>query len=294
MFRSSCLAALAAVCCASSANAQDVVAGLSTDTRIAVDRDGVVGNVIANNLSMEYSSGDYEGNTDAPTSVQRANGSTDWGYQLEGNWTAFGPQNTYIPFGNDPIDGLPPGDYGDPVSFAEATTWMDSNMRGAWQMDWASGSTFNFDTTSDYISPSDLTLPELTAASRQQFYDIRDQGLTGTFTFQMTYALPENTQDRFQFHLANFQTGNAQSGSVASGDSFTVDILEPLGFNSTLQTTYKAFSFGENVGSFGENITLSTTLSAVYGRDYSTPAVPGVGGVAALAGLGLIGRRRRR
>lgn len=285
MFRSSCLAALAVVCCTSFANA-DERPKVSSQILVAANRDGL-GNVLMSTIGARYAPGNE------PISIARANGATDWDYINTAGHTVHGPSNWLIPYGSDPIMGngepVPPGYSTETASFAEAATWVDSNMRGIWQYDWADGSTLNFDPTSAYISPTDLILPELTAASVEQFYNIRDQGLTGAFTFEL--ASPASADGTYGFNVYSRTPGSLGPGWIAgesfSDGSFTVDVLEALSFDAQLEVTM-------GVSSNEPEVYVATAANVRYGMDYSIPAVPGVGGVAALAGLGLIGRRRRR
>lgn len=277
MFRSASLAVLATACVSSVVSAEEMVVHSHFFREGTV---GGLGGVINNAVGYTW----QYANSVAPTSVERANGSTAW------DWTNdFGPLsgakgNAFGPMA--PWGGAPYADV------ATAAAWHDANAKGAWEVQWG-GSTLNFDTTSGYQDVLDRPWMELTAASAQQFLDIRSQGLTGTFTFQLTSDSPDRNNTWFDLISGNDSYYSRITSVNATGLYFSVDITSALAADAYLELTFGQVNVAHQVA-YEPGVTVEMQSRTRYGYSYNTSAVPGVGGVAALAGLGLAGRRRRR
>ena len=174
---------------------------------------------------------------------------------------------------------------------ASIESWMSSNYSGAWDVTYAGSSTQSFDTSPYYQSVTGREYLELSAASATQFENIVANGLTGTFTFELT--APHYSEGQGRAYISG-------DGTLAHGDSdltylngstFQLTIASALGADAKLVLQLQSGAF---IGTFptGDDAYMTWFGESVYGAA-STPAVPGPMVIASLAGLGLARRRRR-
>lgn len=280
-----------------------MMATLCTSTAVADEfvassqfvREGTVsglGGVITNLTGYDWN---YETSNVTPTSITRPTGSSTWDYTFD-----LGPTSGFRGTALGPMASQGGAPFAD---VAAAAAWADSNAKGVWSVE-HDGSNWTFDTTSGgqagfepgYVNVLDRDYYELTAASAQQFLDIRAQGLTGSFTFNLTSAAADpNYIPNVWYSLSSGGTSFFDAGQISLGSSsFTVDITTALAADATLELSKGNNAQWYNPAAGGMDFILAMQSRTLYGYSYSTPAVPGVGGIAAIAGLGLAGRRRRR
>ena len=249
---------------------------------------GGLGGVLENNAFYSWN---YEASNVVPTSITRPTGSSTW----DSTWDA-GPILGFSQFAQGPAASQGGAPFAD---VATAAAWADSNVKGVWGVD-HNGSNWTFDTTSGgqpgfedgYVNVLDRDYYELTAASAQQFLDIRAQGLTGNFTFDLTSAAADLNNVRFSLNSEN--TGFFAGDRISMGSSsFTVNITTALAADATLELSFGTSALWYNPAPGIFSVGLGMQSRTLYGYSYSITAVPGVGGIAAVAGLGLAGRRRR-
>lgn len=179
------------------------------------------------------------------------------------------------------------------MSLAEVNAWSEQNFKGTWQfgvngsLDKSYDTTAQWDYAQQFLSNDFL---ELASPSIALFDTIRTQGLTGTFTFNLTRSVA-------QWNMGNwFQdfTGMVTSGMAApiqilaiNGSSFDVTITNALAANSQLQLT-NAIRY-ENPG-ISQSRYVSMSSRSYYGMPNPVPAPSAI----ALLGLASFAERRRR
>ncbi|MFM1868299.1 MAG: hypothetical protein RL591_1707 [Planctomycetota bacterium] len=197
----------------------------------------------------------------------------------ESNWTAAG--FNLRTFGPAAFNGSPTLNplYTD---IAAASAWNDANGRGQWTAV-VNGTSRTFDTTSAWISPASRYFAQLTAASADQYLNIVNNGLTGTFTFDLTQAWTGSGN----WFLSGATSSFAGSGAINAGaTSITVQINAALASDTLFQLASQSFT------QLTSDVTMNQTVGTAYGN-FTVPA-PGAIALFSLTGLaGLAGRRRR-
>jgi autotransporter-associated beta strand protein len=201
------------------------------------------------------------------TSVTRANGESTWastgGYIVHGP-AAFNGSPTLGPLFTD---------------VAAASAWNDANGRGQWTAV-VNGTSRTFDTTSAWVSPASRYFAQLTAASADQYLNIVNNGLTGTFTFDLTQAWTGAGSWILSGPTSNF----AGSGQINAGaTSITVQINAALANDCLFQLASMSYT----------QLTSDVTMTQIAGTAYGNFTVPAPGAIALLGLAGLAGRRRR-
>ncbi|MGA0853252.1 MAG: PEP-CTERM sorting domain-containing protein [Luteolibacter sp.] len=241
-----------------------------------------LGGVIQNIVSFRWN---YEASAPA-TRVERPTGSSTWSGPFfdrlsETTGGITGPQMPYNTTNGEPT-GPPFADV------AAAAAWQDENMIGTWTVDYGDSS-YQFDTTSVYQSVLDLTFMELTAASAQQFLDIREQGLTGNFTFQLTSLSPDPNNTRYQLQSGSDYYNDVMTLSNSTGYYFELNIINPLTSDATLDL------WVGNPGGYADfNYPFKAETSQESITHYGLTVVPEPSSaVLALLGTAAFFRRRR-
>lgn len=194
----------------------------------------------------------------------RPNGSTTWDFEFPSQVTAVA------------------GPLSNPISGAAVESWMQSNAVGEWQVSFG-GAAFNtFDTTPYYTQIAQREYIELTADSVALFESIRSQGLTGTFTFDLT--APHYSKGQGIAYI-----GGSAFGGVSSldGSTFSMTISQALASDALLVLQFTTGNFVSDFGN-GNSAYFTQISESVYGF-----TVPAPGAIALLGLAGLAGRRRR-
>lgn len=226
-------------------------------------REGTVegfGGVISNIVSYGWH---YSGGLATPDNVERPNAAFNWDFEYDDtrretyNAGVYGPM---APIGPD--NGAPFAD------FTAAANWMDANVNGRWTIDYGT-STYTFDTSPYYKSVlNQQHFMELSAASSQQFLNIRNSGSTGTFRFDLSTNSPDPANSRYALD----SNSDGYSGLITSdsgGDYFEVSIESPLSADATLTLDFgEADTFAPVPGS---EASLNMQSAVVYGYTYAVP-----------------------
>lgn len=198
-------------------------------------------------------------------SIVRPNGQSNWNTAEQG------------------FAGLFNMNFGSGVAESELEGWMQSNVYGMWEVTWNGQASASLNVGPYYQSISSRGYLELTSASASLFENIRSNGLTGAFTFDL--AQPGSPLD----DRTAFIVGSPESFVTISGTSFTMNISSAL--SSTANLILSNSSIVGNIG-FGAGLhsaSITTTADTVYGLNI----VPAPGALALLGLAGLAGRRRR-
>lgn len=173
--------------------------------------------------------------------------------------------------------------FGSGVAESELESWMQSNFSGMWDVTWSGQQTASLNVAPYYQSISNRGYLQLTAASAMLFENIRANGLTGSFTFDL--AQPGSPIDQRDAYII----GDPNTFVSISGTSFTMNISNALSSNAQLilsnSSTFDNIGFGMGLHS----ATIRTVSDTVYGLNI----VPAPGAMALLGLAGLAGRRRR-
>ena len=172
----------------------------------------------------------------------------------------------------------------DPFSGAEANAWMLAFGTGTWSADLGAGPIEFTLPSAAYAAPSERAYAELTTASFQLWRDIVSQGLTGTFTLEMTRTVEEMGASSVEFIGAAQGIAATNSGRFLSLQvSAQTDWSMPL-MISVNRTASVAFQDSGNQFLYWER---SNTMLV-------PDAVPAPGAIALLGLAGAVGLRRRR
>ena len=186
-------------------------------------------------------------------------------------------------------------------SDADYVNWMQANQVGNWQysFDFGAGAgptSYNWDSTPHYLAESNRNYLSLTASSAYLFEQIRSQGLTGTFTFDLTAPVSGTSNSSIAlvvFGGAYTEIYNGVSGPVSTFTMTFNEVVDPtavmrIALSEILGETIISATGGLN----GDPITVVDGYLAetIYGL---TP-VPAPGAIALFGIAGLAGRRRRR
>ena len=253
-----------ALCASGVAHAQSANFSIASNFWRHADSSGLNG-VLSNMIVANVETGATAG------TVTRPNGDSTWASTI-GGFRVFGP----AAFNGSPtLNPL----YTD---IAAASAWNDANGRGQWTAV-VNGTSRTFDTTSAWISPASRYFPELTAASADQYLNIVNNGLTGTFTFNLAQAWTGTGNWILSGPTSSF-TGSGQINAGAT--SITVQINAALASDTFFQLASMSFT------QLTSDVTMSQTVGVAYGN-FTVPA-PGAIALFSLTGLaGLAGRRRR-
>jgi hypothetical protein len=204
-------------------------------------------------------------NTVNMPSVVRPNGATNWSF-----------------VGNDQVS-QPLIDTTNGIDSATAESWMQSNYVGNWQVSWDGNTTYTANTSNYYIPLLEREYLELTADSAALFENIRTNGLTGTFTFNLTEPHYSKGQGRAYISgTSGFTMANLE------GSTFQLTIASALSADSRLALQYITGAFIDTFSS-GDTAYMTMVSETVYG----TGVIPAPGAIALLGLAGLAGRRRR-
>jgi MYXO-CTERM domain-containing protein len=209
-------------------------------------------------------------------SATRPNGSSTWTYAMP-----FG-QRTLVEV-TSPLT----------TSQSDVNAWCAENFSGSWQFSQGSGPTRTYDTSTLYATQADQSYLTLTADSISLFNSIRTQGLTGTFTFNLTESVTERNIGGWRWNYTALVSDPMYAAPPIeilsiNGSSFDVTIATALRADSQLSLT-NAIRY-EDLSLERSRITTFRNVS-VFGLPNPVPA-PGALALLGLAGLG--GGRRRR
>ncbi len=180
-------------------------------------------------------------------------------------------------------------------SVSAMNTWCEDNFKGVWQYGQGGTATRTFDTTPYYAMQASQEYVSLTADSINLFNTIRSQGLTGTFTFNLTQQAPNSYYTNPDFSMVGHsckaliagETGAPYEILEITGSSFTVDITSALGANAMM-------IIDNNLQWQYLSIETSHTVLFQNRSIFGLPsAIPAPGAIALLGLAGLTGRRRR-